>query len=141
MSNYVVDASVIIEYLIEGSYTRHARSFFATITAVDRIAVPEFCLLECTNVIWKEVRFNRMPRIDAQKHLRLLRIMKLNRAPVKQLLGQALEIALDHNLAIYDSAYIALAMRSGYPLITLDQPQSRAASAEGVRVIPVTDFK
>jgi predicted nucleic acid-binding protein len=48
---------------------------------------------------------------------------------------------LTHQLAIYDSAYVALAKRSGYSLITIDLPQQRAAAAESVILKPITDFK
>jgi predicted nucleic acid-binding protein len=56
-------------------------------------------------------------------------------------LGTALAIGLKHNLAIYDSLYIALALRSRNAFVTLDARQGRAATAEGVTVIPITNFK
>ena len=131
MANYVVDASVLIEYLIKGTSTFQITAFFNQITALDGLTIPEFCLLECTNVIWKQVRFQNMPRADTENLLRILRAMRLRRAPMKHLLDRALEIALRHQLAVYDSGYIALALHYGYPLVTLDQRQSRAA-AEGI---------
>ena len=141
MANYIIDASIVIEYLITGSYTSNVQAFFNQLTAADRLTVPEFCLLECTNVIWKQVRFNGMSRGDAEELLRLLRTLKLRRAPMKRLLDRALDIALNNTLAVYDSGYIALALHYGYPLISIDQPQIRAAAAERVTVIPVTTFK
>ncbi|MEJ2148759.1 MAG: type II toxin-antitoxin system VapC family toxin [Chloroflexota bacterium] len=140
MASYIVDASVVMEYLITGPYTPHVQAFFNQIAAADRLTVPEFCLLECTNVIWKQVRFSGMPREDAGELLRVLRTLKLNRAPMKRLLDRALDIALNNTLAVYDSGYVALALHYGYPLISIDQPQIRAASAEGVTLIPVTHF-
>jgi predicted nucleic acid-binding protein len=140
MANYIVDASVVIEYLITGSMTSNVQAFFNQITDNDRLIVPEFCLLECTNVIWKQVRFNNMPRPDAEELLRVLRTLKLRRAPMKYLLDRALDIALNNTLAVYDSGYIALSLHYGYPLITIDQPQMRAAAAEGVNLIAVTNF-
>jgi predicted nucleic acid-binding protein len=140
MADYVIDASIVIEYLITGAYTANAQAFFNQVTAADRLVVPEFCLLECANVVWKQVRFSGMSRSDAQDLVRVLRILKLRRAPVKQLLDRALEIALDHTLDVYDSGYIALALHYGYPLITLDQRQSQAAAAEGAVLKPITDF-
>ena len=56
-------------------YTPQAQRFFDQITANDRLLVPEFCLLECTNVIWKQVRFQSMQIDKAQallKHLKKL---------------------------------------------------------------------
>ncbi len=141
MTTYVVDASAVIEYLVSGSYTVNADALFNRLSPVDTIVAPEFCLLECTNVIWKHVRFQGMSRQQADKTLRDLRALPLKRVPTKSVLHYALEIGLKYQLAVYDSAYVALAKRSNYPLITVDQPQTRAATAEGVTLKPITDFK
>jgi predicted nucleic acid-binding protein len=47
---------------------------------------------------------------------------------------------LQHQLAVYDAVYIALAVEKEYPLISVDQAQIRAAALEGVILKPVTDF-
>ncbi len=140
MASYIVDASVVIEYLITGPYTPNVQMFFNGITVADQLVVREFCLLECTNVIWKQVRFNGMSSQDAKQLLSILRTLKLHRAPMKHLLDHALEIAINNTLAVYDSGYIALAMHYSYPLFTLDQPQIRAATAEGAHLLPINSF-
>jgi predicted nucleic acid-binding protein len=141
MTTYVVDASVVIERLIRGTYTPNAQALFRQLTPNDTLIVPEFCLLECTNVLWKQVRFQGMSQVQAETLLRDLRALPLKRIPAKAALSMALHVGLKHQLAIYDSAYIALAIRSRYALITIDQPQTRAAAAEGVMVKPITDFR
>ncbi len=133
--DYIVDASVVIEYLITGTHTAQVRHFFDGLSAADLLTAPEFCLLECTNVIWKQVRFSGMPKTTANNLLSVVRALNLRRAPMKHLLSKALDIAITHQLAVYDSAYIALALHYGYPLVTLDQPQQRAAKAEGLVLI------
>jgi predicted nucleic acid-binding protein len=139
MARYVVDTSVVAEYLISGNFTNYAEMLFER-TSNAAFVVPEFCLLEATNVLWKHVRFQGMPLMQAKLLLRDLKAMPLKRAAVKSLLGHAMQIAVTHKLAVYDSMYIALAKRTDTPLITLDQPQERAAMAEGVVVKPITDF-
>lgn len=52
----------------------------------------------------------------------------------------ALQIGLVHQLAIYDSIYIALAEQFNCPLITADVKQEAAAKAIGVTIKPITDF-
>src|SRR5512133_956012 len=99
MALYIIDASVVIEYLITGPYTSHAQALFTTVTPSDRLVVPEFCLLECTNVLWKQVRFQSMPVSTAQALLRHLRKLPLMRVPVKAALDTALSIGLKHQLA------------------------------------------
>ena len=141
MASYIIDASVVIEYLITGTYTPNVNAFFNQIKSADRLVIPEFCLLECTNVIWKQVRFNGMSRSDADELLNVLRALKLRRSPMKRLLDRALDIGLRNSLAVYDAGYIALAIHYSYPLVTLDQPQMRAATAEGIPLISITSFK
>ena len=140
MADYIVDASVIIEYLITDQYTPNAIAFFAQVRDSDQLIVPEFCLLECTNVIWKQVRFNNMSVTDSRYLLKDLRALKLRRTPMKRQLERALEIGLNNALAVYDSSYIALALHYSYPLITIDEKQSLAATVEGVNLKPIIDF-
>lgn len=141
MATYVVDASVVIERLIRGSYTANVQAMFTQLKKMDTLLVPEFCLLECTNLLWKHVRFQGMLLADAEILLKDLRSLPIKRVPAKAALNHALRIGLTHQLAVYDSAYIALAKRSGHPLITIDMPRSRAAASERVILNPITDFK
>ena len=138
--HYIVDASVVIEYFITGPFTQHAIAFFDQTATRDQLTVPEFCLLECTNVIWKQVRFNGLPRQNAENMVRALSLLKLRRVPVKALLRQALSIGLDHNLAVYDSSYIALAQHYRTSFITIDVRQQQAALDERVTIKALTDF-
>ena len=140
MADYVIDATIVMHYLISDTYTANARAFLRSVTTQDRLMVPEFCLMECTNVLWKQVRFHGLSATDAKALLRDLNRLPLRRTPVKRALRTALRIGLRHNLAIYDSAYIALALQLRTPLLTVDQPHTRAATAEGVTVIPRTNF-
>ncbi len=81
-----------------------------------------------------------MKETEAHTLLGDLRSLRLSRVQVKEDLDLALTIDMKHKLAVYVSAYVALALRLGYPLITIDQPQGRAASAEGVTLKSMTDF-
>ncbi len=65
MAIYVLDASVIVQRLVRDSYTSNVQALFHAITKSDDLIVPEFCLLECTNVLWKHVRFFVMPDTQA----------------------------------------------------------------------------
>jgi predicted nucleic acid-binding protein len=137
---YVVDASVVAEFLMGGPYSANVVAFLGGAFSGDIFAVPDLCLNECTNVIWKAVRFRAMPIEQAEQALRDLKALPLKRTTTKSVLTPALSIGLRHELAIYDSIYIALAARSSSPLVSLDQKQIRTATAEDVIVKPITDF-
>jgi predicted nucleic acid-binding protein len=141
MAEYVIDTTAVMNYLIADSYTLNAEALFDRVTDADRLITQEFCLLEYTNVLWKQVRFHGMTYAQAQGLLRDLWAPPLHRAPMKRLLKASLDVALAHGLAVYDSAYLALSSRFGYPLITLDRQQQRAAVAEGISLKPLTDFQ
>lgn len=89
--------------------------------------MPEFSLLECANVLWKEVRFRGLSQTKAEEIIVELLALPFQIVSVTQLLPRALQIGLIHQLAVYDSLYIALALDRGFPLITVDDKQLNAA--------------
>jgi len=135
MAKFVLDASGIIEFLIPGPWTIDIRAFIDKLTADDQVFVPEFCLLECTNVIWKHIRFNGMPQAVAEDVLNVLQSMPLATVPSERLLLVALHMAFTNTLSVYDCVYIALARDLQCPLVSLDRMQRRAAQAEHVDVM------
>ena len=46
-----------------------------------------------------------------------------------------IDLARTYNLSVYDAAYIELAMRTGYPLATINLRQQAAATDLGVAVV------
>ena len=53
--------------------------------------------------------------------------------PEDKYIAEALEIALNHDISIYDSLYISLALKYG-ELLTCDARQAEVASKLGVKV-------
>ena len=97
--------------------------------------------MECTNILWRHVRFQGMPVDTAQKGVKDIADLPLTIHLAASYLSDALTIGLANELAIYDSIYIALAKALGFPLMTSDAKQERAAIAAGVKIKPVADFK
>ncbi len=139
-TRYVVDASAIGHYLDPDIYTTEVTNLLAGLAQGTELYVPEFCLLECTNVLWKHVRFDGLPESDAQETISDLLQLPFQIVPIRSLLPRALQIGLNHQLAVYDSLYIALALDLNCPLITVDSRQAIAATASGVILKPITDF-
>lgn len=59
----------------------------------------------------------------------------MDHADLEQVAGPVQIICRDHRLTPYDALYVELALRSGFPLATLDQPQRKAAIALGVQCL------
>ncbi len=140
LTPYVVDASIVIQYLIADTFTGPTDALFSQVGQSVSLVLPEFGFLECANVLWKQAAFYGLPAQQAQKLLTDLLALPLTVIAASDLLRRGLQIGLDHQLAIYDSVYIALAERFGYPLITADARQEQAARALGIVIKPVTDF-
>lgn len=141
MATYIVDASVVVQYAITQTHTAAVRGLIARLyQGIDRLIIPEFCLLECTNVLWKEVRFQGLPADQADALVKELLSLKFEVVPTRHLLPQALKIGLNCQLAIYDSLYIALAQEQECGLITVDVRQQAGAIASSVSLKPITDF-
>lgn len=141
MSEYIIDTSIVIQVLIQDQYTTQVRNLFRRLVAGDKLYIPEFCLLECANVMWKRVRFNALPPNVAKVLLDDLLALPFTTLPLDDVLQRALQIGLEHKLAVYDSLYIAFAEQYQFPLITADTRQETAASAVGVTIKPITDFQ
>ena len=143
VQEYIVDASVLIQGFIRESDTPRVQTLlkglFDTTDPVI-LHVPEFCLLECANILWKQAGFHGMSQADVRQSLTNLMSTPLIVQPVINLLPRALTIGLAHNLAFYDSVYIALGEKLGHSLITVDTRQSNAASAIGIALKSLYDF-
>jgi predicted nucleic acid-binding protein len=128
---WVLDPSVLIRAFVNGTDTPRVRTILAGLAQDPPVQLHtvEFCLVECANVLWKYVRFQGMPTPYAQDSVKKMSALKLAVYPAREFLPRALEIGIQHQLAIYDSIYIALAETLGYPFITGDNKQAMVAQA------------
>lgn len=141
MAIYVADASVVIQYAINQEYTAAAKALIVRMCRrEDELLIPEFCLLECTNVLWKEVRFQGLPENQAAVITHELQMLAFRVVPVRDLLPRALQIGLACRLAVYDALYIALALQQDCPLITVDLRQQEGALKSGGVLKAIADF-
>lgn len=136
----VVDASILIQRFIADAHTVNVRNLFSkSVQQETNLFVPEFCLIECTNVLWKRVRFFNVPQSQAIQLVDSLLSLPRQVTVSNNLLSQALEIGLAHRLAVYDSLYIALALSLKCPLITVDDRQLQVAISAGAPTKSITD--
>lgn len=141
---YVVDASVLIQGFIEDIDTRRVLTLLRGAIASEptiELHIPEFCILECTNILWKRVRFHSSPEAEVKRSLENLVAFPVIIHQVIGLLPRALSLGVDQQLAVYDSLYIALSESTTYPLITVDERQANVARTIGSSTLkPITDF-
>ena len=95
-ARYVIDASILGHYFGTDTYTPQATHLIRRMTHGDTLYVPEFCLLECTNIFWKAVRFHGMPVEQAVQLTHELVSLGFQVISVSELLHDALAIGVAH---------------------------------------------
>lgn len=140
MTSYVVDTSVVVQRFIVDRYTPQTRILFSQLQTGVNLVIPEFCLLECTNVFWKQVRFQGMPLSAAEYLINDLLAVPFQIESPRDFLQQALQIGSEFQLAVYDSVFVALAQELNIPLISVDERQVRAAIAQNIPIKSISDF-
>ena len=127
---FVPDASIAAAWLLPDEEAALAD------LALDRLAGETACV---PSLFWHELRnlllsAERRGRID--EHHADASMARLRRLPI-HCPGEAedhhvLALARRHRLTAYDASYLALALREGCPLASLDRRLNDAAAAEGV---------
>jgi predicted nucleic acid-binding protein len=132
----VVDASAVLPLIDIEPCSGQARDWFAGIHGrVEESATVDLFDAECANALWKRVRGERWPLAVAQAALDRTLRFPLRRVPVSALAGDALDLAVHADLAVYDACYVALSMTTGLPLVTADRRMARAARGVGCDVL------
>lgn len=130
MAHAVVDASVIVDLLVEHPRTAAVR---AAVEGVDGVA-PALLDAEVLHAVTRYVRRGEMSEDRARLALVLLTDADIERFPIGPLVLDAWE--LRHNVSSYDAFYVALARELGCPLITCDRALA-GASGLGISVMVI----
>lgn len=140
MTGCVVDASVAVKWLVTEEHSDGAvRLLRGELTLV----APELVFAEVANALWAMRRRGHIDRADAAAAVDTLRD-----APIvvpfsmSQLAAAAVGLSLDIDHPVYDCFYLALAYRSGYPVVTADKRflgKARAHPSLSDRVLHVAD--
>ncbi|MBL8800079.1 MAG: type II toxin-antitoxin system VapC family toxin [Planctomycetia bacterium] len=127
----VIDASVLIKLVVSETDSDKVRALFdhLVLDPAAQFHVPEFCLLECTNILWKQARKKILSISDANLKLQMMRGLALQIEPLGDLLDPALNMAASLDVSAYDATYLAASSRLGLPLITADDKLFRKAAA------------
>jgi predicted nucleic acid-binding protein len=119
----VVDASVLVEVLVDGPHAEPLRSRLAE--DLDHVA-PQLIDPEVLAVVQREHLAGRVDATAAGLAVADLSDWPGERWPHRVLVRRAWE--LRHNVRAYDAMYVVLAEALGVPLVTLDRRLARAAA-------------
>ena len=128
---YVVDASVTLPWFLDDERTPFTESLLDAINRVDYWA-PSVWRLEIPNALLaaeRKRRIDRARRLEALDQASRLRIQVDPALPDMKAVSA---LAERRALSTYDAAYLELAVRQDFGLLTLDRALAQAALAEGV---------
>lgn len=89
---------------------------------------------EVANALWVAIRRERLSYDGAHRALNALRDFVFE--PHDADAAACLSLSAEYGLAVYDAAYVVLAMDSRAPLWSLDRQMADVASGVGVTVLP-----
>ncbi|MDX1932685.1 MAG: type II toxin-antitoxin system VapC family toxin [Capsulimonadales bacterium] len=118
MSRFVVDASVAIKWFLPEVHDMHARRL---LTGGHALLVPDLLFPEVGNILRKRVQRNDITATEADTILQTLGSLPLEVSPSWPLVTVALTIACHAGRTVYDSLYLALAIREKTQMVTADE--------------------
>ncbi len=118
MTEYVIDASVAIKWFVPEILEAEAKRW---LDPAHVLYAPDLLPAEFGNILWKKVRRKEIAEAEAKRIAR-----EFQSAPVVLLysldfLPEALTIAQSTGSTVYDSMYLAAAMKQGCRLVTADR--------------------
>ena len=129
----VIDASVTLPWFLDDERSAFTDAVFASL-GTEEYWVPAVWRLEFPNAL---LAAERKKRIDRQTRLEALDFasglaLRVDAQAIDMRAVSAL--AERHGLSTYDAAYLELALRQGFGLITLDRALAQAAAMAGIAV-------
>jgi predicted nucleic acid-binding protein len=118
---YVIDASVAVRWMLKSPHYLEARRLRTdSLQQIHDLIAPETILWETANAFLKAERGKVIPAGEARLYFYVfLRTQPLTYG-VPQFIHTALDISLQTNAGLYDSMYLALALREKCEFFTAD---------------------
>lgn len=114
----VVDASVVIKWFVPEAGSDAASRLLAS---EDRLEAPDLLFAEIANVIWKKVQRGQLTRAESRLLVSDIEKIAVGTTPCRALATDAHALALITSRSVYDSMYVALALRLDTRVITADE--------------------
>lgn len=118
MSDYVLDASVVVKWFLPEPDAEAARRLQGGILECE---APDLLLLEVSNVLWKYVVRGALEVEIAREAVEALSLAPIRLRKAESLFADAFRIALETRRSVYDCAYLSLTIQASCPLVTGDR--------------------
>lgn len=126
MSVFVLDASVVLKWFVPEVHSDAARRL---LDAPHQYLAPDLLFPEVGNAIWKKARRGELTAKDAQRLVADFSRVAVDAIATRGLVADAYALAAATGRSVYDSTYVALAVRLETQLITADDRLEKALAA------------
>jgi predicted nucleic acid-binding protein len=117
VSVFVVDASVVVKWFVPEIHSDAARRLL--VLPHDYVA-PDLLFAETANTIWKKIRREELTAEEGQRLVADIGQIAVETVPCRALAEDAHALANATGRTVYDSMYVALAVRLNTRSITAD---------------------
>jgi len=130
---FVADASVAVAWVHPAQATRETGAMLERIAAGDSLVVPALWPLEVANAITMLRRRRKLTADEARTAIEILRELPatIDHDGAAVAFTRLVDLALEHDLTVYDATYIELAIRRQLPLASNDGTMKEAAIRAG----------
>jgi len=137
MKSLVIDGSTALSFLMSDEQAPRALDALDALERGVPTMVPQHWPLEVANGLLMVERRKRATQADVTEALNVLLSLpiEIDGETARRAAAETTALARQYGLAIYDAAYLELAMRRGAALATSDTELARAAKKAGVAVL------
>jgi len=135
--HFVIDNSVVMSWCFKDETSKYADAILHRLSEATAF-VPSIWPLEVVNVLLVAERKRRLSEADSTRFITLLTQLPIvvEVGHPERSMKALLIFARANKLSSYDASYLDLAMKSGYPIATLDTKLIQAARKIDVQIVP-----
>lgn len=137
-----MDASVVAKWVLTGEPHQENAVRLKDEYISGHVGLSSLSLIveEVASALWKAVRRDRIPEGDAVEAMRLLSDLKIELYELSwSQTAEALSMACELSLTVYDASYVYLSHRLGVPLITVDNALYESAGKR-FKIVYIGDY-
>jgi len=138
VEQFVVDNSVVMSWCFKDETNNYADTVLDRLTEAAAV-VPPIWPLEVVNVLLVAERQKRLSESDSIQFITLLSQLPIvvEHERSEMMIKEFLALGRTNNLSSYDASYLALAMRKGFPIATLDNKLVQAAGKIDIPILGI----
>ncbi len=123
MADCVVDTNIAVKWVLAEPDSADASRVMGDVTNVGGcLHLLDIALVEAANVIWVYHHRGKHSASDATRLLATLRKSPVSILPATDLLDDAMSLALQFDIAVYDACFVAAVKQQGCAGVTADAP-------------------